>query len=544
MFDTIVTNAQIYTMECEGECFGAMGITDGKIASLFAMTPDHPQKLAKRIIDAHGQAVLPGLTDSHMHFMLTSLIHEVGSPISEVVNGSLQPTSFKGVKQKVQAFAATKSPKQALIFNNIIIPSLSEGRLPCKDEIDEWLPERIVIFLSIDGHASSLSTLALQKMGIDPLNHDGILTEDMPECDVTKLFELATEDISLKQSLNGIKSTLNEAIKYGLVDLHCLEGTTNGISEDAGLKVMLKLGGKFPLHIHLYPQVRNVDLLDPYLNQMSSPRVGGCFIWQMDGSVGARTAAFYDPYIGEPDNRGTILYPHEELSNDVQRAYHKGYQITTHAIGTRAIDRVLDVYETILQQNSDLDNKQRLRIDHFEFPSLAAIERAVSKLHVIINPQPGFNWINSHFSSMHMYEKYLNPEIVALQTPLRSIIKKGGIICGSSDSPIQSLNPFLQIHGMVHFPIESERISVYEAFRAYTYNGAYATHSEQTRGTLSVGKWADFIILTKNPFTIASDDLLNLEVKATYINGEHIKPVNGGPWKFLLRLLFSKTKKI
>jgi len=287
-----------------------------------------------------------------------------------------------------------------------------------------------------------------------------------------------------------------------------------------------------------------VRSLDPYLSRMSLPRVGGCLHWELDGSVGARTAAFYDPYLGEPENRGNILYPKEDLINDVRQAYKKGYQITAHAIGTRAIDQLLDVYEENLKGNADLDNKQRLRIDHFEFPSTSALNRAISDLHLIIVPQPGFNWMNSHFPTMQLYSKYLLPKIVALQNPLKSIIDRGGIICGSSDSPVQSLNPFLQIHGMVNFPIESERISVYEAFRTYTYNGAYATHSELTGGTLSVGKWADFIILSKDPFAIAPTELLNLEVESTYIKGKQIKPFKGSPWKFLLRLLFSKNKKI
>ena len=152
------------------------------------------------------------------------------------------------------------------------------------------------MFSSIDGHAFSLSTLALEKIGVDLAGHkhNGILTEEMPEFNVEKLFGMVTDNFPLKNLLNGIKNTLNEAIKFGIVDLHCLEGIENWIEEDSGLKFRLKFGGKFPLYIHLYPQIRDVNGLDPYLSHLKSPRVGGCFKWEMDGSVGARTAAFYD----------------------------------------------------------------------------------------------------------------------------------------------------------------------------------------------------------------------------------------------------------
>ena len=544
MFDSIVVNAKIYSMEKEGEFFTAMGITSGKISQLYSKGPENPESLATIVIDAQGLSIFPGFTDSHMHFMLTSLVNEVGIPISEVMDGKIHPTSFQDLKHKVQSFASKKYFKHPLLFSNFVVPSFSEGHLPYRDQIDAWLPGRIVIFLSIDGHACSLSSEALLSIGIDPTDHNGLLTEDMPEFDIEKLYQLVSDRIGFKSILNGMKTTLNEAIKYGIVDLHSMEGINNDIADDVGLKFMFKFSGKFPVHIHLYPQIRNVVAITPYLKFMASPRVGGCMNWEIDGSVGARTAAFYDPYLSEPENRGSILFPQEQLLQDVSAAYAKKFQITAHAIGTRAIDELLQVYEEVLKRNSDMKNRYRFRIDHFEFPSKKAIERAIQDLNLIIVPQPGFNWINAHFPSMHLYEKYLKPDIVALQNPLQSITTLGGIICGSSDSPVQPLNPFLQIHGMVNFPIETERLSVYEAFRTYTYNGAYASHSELTRGTLSVGKQADFIVLTENPFEIESHRLLNLKVHSTYIAGKKITAFKGGPLKFFFQLLFSKRKLI
>jgi len=101
--------------------------------------------------------------------------------------------------------------------------------------------------------------------------------------------------------------------------------------------------------------------------------------------------------------------------------------------------------------------------------------------------------MDENFPGMGTYRKYLKPEIVDMQIPLKTIYEMGGIICGSSDAPVQDISPFLQIHGMVNFPIVNERLSVYQAFRTYTYYAAYATFEENIRGTLSEGKLADFV---------------------------------------------------
>ena len=543
MFDTLVFNGKIYTMERESEIFSAMAIKNSKIVKLYEKNPENPEKIAKQIIDINNKAVLPGLIDCHVHFITTAISKEIGIPISEMVDGKLEPSTLDGIRKKSQEYAKTLSPKQPLLFGGIILPSIKEGHLPFREQIDEWFPGRDVIFMTIDGHAFSLSTRSLISLGIDPEGHNGVLTEDMKEFDMDKIMNLVKRGLNFGTILSGLKQTINEAIKFGIVGIHCIDGFQKDAKSDITLRFMQLFGGKIPLYLREYPQVRDVSQISFISKKMRTPRVGGCGAWELDGAVGARTAAFYEPYLGEPYNTGAILYPHEELLRDSRKAYKKGFQITSHAIGTRAIDQLLDVFEQVLTENNDLENKQRLRIDHFEFPTKDAIKRAIGKLNLLVVPQPGFNWINTNFPGMQTYEKYLKPEIVALQNPLKTIVDMGGKICGSTDSPIQSLDPFLQIHGMVNFPVESERISVYQAFRTYTYNGAYATFEEDRRGTLSLGKFADFIVFDENPFEISPDQLINLKVNATYIQGKIVSKIKMGRWAFFLKLLSRKGEK-
>jgi len=434
MFDTLVLNGKIYTMERENEIFSAMAIKNGKIEKLFEKNPKNPEKIAKQIIDVKNKAILPGLIDCHVHFMNTAISKEIGIPISEIVNGKLEPSTLEGIRKKTQEYAKILSPKKPLLFRGIILPSIKEEHLPYKEQIDEWFPGRDVIFMTIDGHACSLSTQGLISLNVDPKDHNGVLTEDMEEFDMDKIMNLIKRGLNLGTILSGLKETINDAIKFGIVGIHCIDGFQKNAKNDIALRFMQLFGGKIPLYLREYPQVRDVSEISFIVKKMRKSRVGGCGAWELDGAVGARTAAFYDPYLGEPDNTGAILYPHEELLRDTRKAYKEGFQITSHAIGTRAIDHLLDVFDQVLTENNDLENKQRLRIDHFEFPTKDAIKKAIVKLNLLVVPQPGFNWINTNYPGMQTYEKYLKPEIVALQNPLKTIIDMGGKICGSTDS--------------------------------------------------------------------------------------------------------------
>lgn len=542
-YDLVIVNANAYTLNTEGEKVAALAIKKGKIAKLMEDSPleGDISSLTKKVLNAQGCTILPGFIDSHVHFMTTAIMKELCMPISQFSQGKFTPSNLEGVKDMVVQHLANLPPSKPIIFNNYLISSIEEGRLPNRYEMDLWAPNRSIGFFSMDGHSCSFSTPSLQRLGITSSTFDGILTEDMPEFDMDKIVQEFTSNLSLFSILRGVQATVNDAISYGLVGLHSLDGFQSDPKKDLMLKFMKFLGSKLPLKIRLFPQNRQIEQLQSIFNKMSSPRVGGCGAWEMDGAVGAKTAAFYEPYKDNPQNKGTILFPREELIEAIQLAQENHVQVTSHAIGTRAIDHLIDAYDTVLTRSQDLHNSLRHRIDHFEFPTKEALDRAITRLNLLIVPQPGFNWINAHYPGMQIYEQYLEPKVIARQNPLKSIWNLGGIICGSTDSPVQDLNPFMQIHGMVNFPIENERLSVYQALRTYTYNGAYATHEEESRGTLSVGKSADFIFLSEDPFLISPDKLEFLRVHKTFIDGIEISPNHKSPLSYLFSLLLRRS---
>ncbi len=535
--DLILFNGKIYSMEKERERFSAMAIRKGKIQELLDFDPPVPKKIAHKSIDLNGRTILPGLIDSHTHFMATAGLSAVGLSCYEVIDGRIWPNSLDGIRERVVALSRKINPSKPLLCSNYIVSAIKEDRLPYRQEIDAWFPERIVIFLTIDGHAGSYSTPALVKMGVDPRGHNGIFAGEVHARNVAKLNALIMGSMDFNTILTGIATTINQALTYGLTGIHCLEGFRNR-AKDQSLRIFTMIAPRLPIHLRLYPQIRSVEEASKIFKVMGRRRIGGCGAWAIDGAVGAKTAAFYEAYQGG-DSCGQLYNTYENIMKDIQSAHQNGCQVTSHVIGTRGIDQLVKAYDNLEKDK----NLLRHRIDHFEFPTPEAVKKAVLQNNLLIVPQPGFFWMDETIKGMGTYRKYLSSQTINRSLPLKTIVRMGGIICGSSDSPVQSLNPFLQIHGMVNYPIEKERLSVYEAFRSYTYNGAWATFEEESRGTLKKGKLADFIIMLQNPFEIPPESLLGLKVQSTWIGGRKTRPVKLSPAS-LPFLLFRKKKKL
>lgn len=540
--DLLLINANIYTMENEGEKYKGMLVKDGKIAKLYKdiSLEEAEKKRIDKIINIRGKTVLPAFTDCHTHFIYSALLAEIALSISEIKDGKLYPPNLDAVKNKVIKYAKQKKVREPIICYNYITASIKEDRLPLREEIDEWLPGRDVVFLSADGHSSSYSTSMLKLMGLYEEEHNGILVGEDHEFNMGRLVEIVMKHINASMFIKGVQKFVNKVLDYGIVGIHCLEGTEDNL-DDESLKFAVKFLGILPIYTRLFIQYKDIDLLKPYVNNLKYPRLGGCGAWEMDGSVSSKSAAFYEPYKNDMDNYGESYYSVEEIEKYIEKAHSNGYQLTAHAIGPRGIEVLLSSYENVYAKYEEKDNKLRHRIDHFEFPTSEQLDRAIDKLNLIIVPQPGFSWADNQFQKS--YDKYLTDKQYNSQIPLKTIVEKGGILCGSSDSPVQDINPWIQIHGMVNFPIEKEQLSVFQAISTYTYNAAYSTFEENERGTLSIGKWADFIILDRDPFHIPKDSLIDVKVLDTYIQGKNNNKMNYNFTKFMIKSLFSGNKK-
>lgn len=534
MNDLLVKNCKVYTMAEEGECFEAFTVKAGRVSELLHEIPSHYEAESKQVVDMGGKAIIPGLIDSHFHFMPTCALRQMAIKISEVIDGIMVPMCIEDVGKKMKQCASEMNPSLPILCYNYVIASIREDRLPNRNEIDEWLPGSVVIVLSMDGHSSSYSTEALKKMGIYDEKHSGILSGEDHEFNMGKISKIVLDNLTLPILSKSIQLVVNDALSYGITGIHCMEGSEDA-EKDKALDFFVRFAGMLPLHIRTYIQYKDVSRVLKYLPKMTRPRIGGCGSWEVDGSVGSKTAAFEESYLDDVNCFGKIYYNKTQLADMIQTAASQGFQTAAHAIGTKGIEELLQAYEAL-----DTKEKHRARVEHFEFPTEGQARRAIQDMGLVISIQPGYTWMDSKYQKS--YDKYLSPEQFNRQIPLRSIAEMGGILCGSSDSPVQHLNPFLQIQGMVNYPIEEQRLSVYQALRTYTYNGAYATFEETDRGTLAIGKLADFVVLNRDPFTIDKDKLIEVRAEQTYLAGKVARHMKMGTLTFLIKGFLNRKK--
>jgi hypothetical protein len=240
-----------------------------------------------------------------------------------------------------------------------------------------------------------------------------------------------------------------------------------------------------------------------------------------DGGMAAKTIGVYEPAEGEPGNLGLLIWKPDEM----QRAHHilagAGWQLETHAIGDRAMDEVLDSYQSTMK---DLGLKEpRFRIVHAGLLT-PPIQKRMKELHVLADANPVFvYWLGSFF------QKY-GPNRVRWIYPAKSFFDNGIVAAGTSDVPVTPISPWWGIWasvarkefrtGQVIAP--EERVSILQALEMYTRNPAYISFEENQKGSLESGKLADFIVVDRDVLSVPTDELKDVQVLKTFVGGEMV----------------------
>lgn len=243
-----------------------------------------------------------------------------------------------------------------------------------------------------------------------------------------------------------------------------------------------------------------------------------------DGALGSRAAALLAPYSNDPDNRGLLFQAPAELTAMIGKALGQHYQVAVHAIGDRANREVLDSFAAAYKLHGG--QNLRNRVEHAQIVALDDIPRFVP-LQLIASMQP------THATSdMNMAEDRLGHQRMAGGYAWRRFLQQGTVIAGGSDFPVESPNPFFGLHAAVtrqdHHDWPSggwypqQRMTLIEAFRAFTLDAAYAAHQERRLGTLESGKWADFILVDHDIFADAPERLWSTKVLQTWVAGKQV----------------------
>lgn len=509
-------------MESETDTRHSMTVEDGVITGFDGSA----EAEGGQTVDLAGAHVFPALIDAHLHMLDSIALASMGEPLCEIVHGGVEPHDLAGVERKIRSLASDAKPGSLLIFSNYVSAAMDEGRLPTRYELDAWAGGAQVWIINIDGHSGSCSSALLEALGLEGIAPDGIFTGPAHDANLGAFTGHLASSITPAALAHGIAHFCNECAEFGIGTVCALEGTDDG-ERDRITELIAFLAQRFPLDVRLFPQYMDQTKLHAVLPRMAANRIGGCMKWELDGSVGSRTAAFCEPYAD--GSQGSLYFDTDELSRTIEGFASRGFMVSAHAIGDAAVDQLTGIFERV---------PGRHRIDHCEFPSESAARR-ICELKPFVTVQPGYAWIDKRY--LHGYERYLNESQIARQIPLARFARAGVPLCGSSDAPVQSVDPFLQMRGMREFYIEEQSLSAYEALSTYTVNGA-AMLGEK-KGLLREGYEASFFTCAENLLDIEPASLEGMRAQSMWLHGKRYKPLPDGLGA-LVRLLATKPRKV
>jgi len=308
--------------------------------------------------------------------------------------------------------------------------------------------------------------------------------------------------------LRAVRRAIREALSKGLTCLHWIAERP----EELAIIMALRARGELKIRLYLLFPVWMLEHLlalglrtgfgDPWV------RIGAVKLI-LDGSLGARTAYLREPYSDAPGERGKLLYREEELREIALKAHKAGLQLAIHAIGDGAIELALKVLSELPGGPSSM----RHRLEHASVLDPGLIDE-MARLGVVASVQPRFVvsdfWVDERLGISRARWAY----------PFRSLLRAGVILAAGSDAPIEPIDPFEGVRAAIgEAQREEERISLWDALRAYTLGAAYASFQEGFYGSLSPGRAADLAVLSCGPEELRSGELEEVQVDATFVLG-------------------------
>jgi len=526
---TLFADAVIVPMTDRDTRYRYMGIEGDRIIYLGNALPEVKYD---RTIPCPGKFIYPTLCDSHLHLLYSIVLAASSFSVCRITENGAEPDCLEKVAGLFRSYAEA-NPKGLIMANQYIPSVIREERLPVAEELDSWTGGREVVVFTIDGHSCSLSTALSEKLGLR--TDDGILRGAAYDMNQGKITSYAASKVNLRVLAKGLANFTNTCRSFGIGKVCALDGDDNGSGKDILLSLLVFLARRMDIKVRLYPEYMDYGILKKLGKKMKAKRIGGCAKWELDGSVGSRSAAFpHDFADGSP--KGELYYKDEVIEEKIREGLSAGLQTTCHAIGTRAIDQIVNALgkaEKLIPSKGAMP-----RIDHFEFPSESAL-RFVTEHRVAVTIQPGYAWLDRR--CIHSYEKNLDPRDLGRIVPLRSLAEGGAVLLGSSDSPVQSVDPYEQMRGMMDYYDREQSLSAYEAFRTYTAHASSAL--DEAEGTLTPGGPADFFVTDTDILNSDPASVTAVRAGEVYIDGKRLPEKTGTVMEFL-KLIFRSPKRI
>lgn len=518
--DYVVINAKVFTIDedqPQAEAFAVKGDRFTAVGSSSDMR--NLASSGTEIIDAEGMTVIPGFIDAHSH--------PSSAGVNELVQVNADLRSITEIKEALRQRAAITQEGQWVRAFKYDDTKLAEGRPINRFDIDEVVPNHPVVVGHRGGHTGVYNSMALALAGVtsetpDPLggrfyrDSNGVLTGLAAERARYVFNSLIPSDSNREQRRDGVKLISELMTKAGLTSVHQTGASRNDMiayqdaRADGGMRFRMYL---FP-RVQLFEDLVNAGIRTGFGDEVL--RIGAVK-FSADGSASERTMRMSTPYEGRPDDYGILTMSQEEIHEAVENAHRNDFQIGIHANGDVTIEMVLNAYERV--QRLWPRNDPRHRIEHCSLVNPALLQR-IKDLGVI--PAPFYTYIHYHGNKWVDYGE----EKMRWMFAHKSFLDYNIPVAPASDYTPGPFEPMMALQSMVTRKDfdgrvwgPNQRITIDQAMRICTLNGAYASFEENIKGSITAGKLADFVILADDPHDVDPDNIKNIEIVRTVVGG-------------------------
>jgi len=532
--DLVLVNGKIYTVDNARPIASALAVRGGRV--LFVGSDAEARVLANastRVIDLNGKTVIPGIVDAHAHLL------GLGNTLARVnLAGS---TSYDEVIDRVKGFSKDVKPGEWILGRGWDQNRWTSKEFPTHDALSRAFPNNPVVLTRIDGHALLANAKAMELARVSAATADpeggrimrlasgapsGVFVDK-----AQSLIGRAVPQPTRADTRKAILAAITESNRWGLTGVH----DAGESAETIGIFEELAKAGSYNLRNYVMLSDPGepgspAALRNPYLRRGPQSALYDGHLWvraiklYADGALGSRGAALLAPYADEPTNSGLLVSRPEHLRAWAETALRSGFQVNVHAIGDRGNRVVLDAFESALRTVPTADH--RFRIEHAQVLSPEDIPR-FAKLGVIPSMQP-----THQTSDMRWAEARVGPQRIRGAYAWRSLLNTGVVIPSGTDFPVEEVNPLLTFHAAVtrqdptNWPVggwyPEQKMTREEALQSMTIWPAYAGFQESMLGSLTPGKYADFVVLDRDIMRIPDTEIIATRVVSTWIGGKRV----------------------
>ena len=525
----------VQALAVDGYRIAAVG-TDDEISAYIG--PD------TEVIELDGRFVMPGFIEGHGHFL------SLGESLR--ILDLTQVRDWDEVVRMV-AVAADGAPSGQWITGRgwhqdkwDSVPDDAVEGVPVNDSLSDVSPVNPVRLTHASGHAYFVNDAALDAAGIDagtPDPRGGTIVRDADGEATGMLRETARNavDAAERRHLESLPAATREALDrervrlagdralmYGVTSFQDAGERTRNFIDDIEFLKTLEAEGKLPVRLYMMERGLPADMLDDALPVLKMLPEGNDFLTvrsikkQIDGALGAHGAWLLEPYDDLAGSAGLVLETVEDIEATAEHAVRHGYQLNTHAIGDRAVREVLDLYERVWEKMKVDGSELRWRIEHAQHIQPEDVPR-FGELGVIASIQAVHGTSDGPWIPTRLGEE--RAEVTS--QPWRELFRTGAVVTNGTDVPVERIDPIASYYSSVsRMMVNGERfypehvMTREEALKTYTINNAYAAFEEELKGSLTPGKYADFVVLSQNLLTVAEEKIPETVVEMTIIGGE------------------------